>query len=599
LLFLYGVLPCLFLREPRLEKWRLIKRGALFGFFILLGVGIGSIQLFPAWDFAADSFRRKSSLAFCAEFSYAPESLFTLLCPNFFGLVPDIKWTEVYWGRNNWWEMCMYIGILPLIAAVVGVFSAPRRERWLLVICALVFFVLALGAYTPLFPLLYHCAPFFDTFRGTSKFSFMVLFCLVTLAGYGFERLFESGADGKTRRIAVWVGLVASVLLLLFVALVSVVLIPGHGEIGSHWQDLMYWRYAQEGLPGPDNWSLEDPAILTRTGNLAAKSLVRALGILTLTVGLFGMLMQRKPWGHCFFFPAVCVVLLLDSGSFVIPKLETFNPQTALFPQEFLEALPKRVEPVRLFDGSEGYSNLSMHHGFSSIGGYTGNTLLRYNNFVNRSQGKALTALQTSAKFEALHPVFRMLSLEYLALLPDEALPADMKVVARSKKGTLLVEYPQHSPRVFLATSPHACRKQQEAFDYIFDDKADLLGAPAIETPDSLPANEALTDGEKAEITVFSPNRVEVRVKASCSRVLVLDEMYEKNWVARINGKKTPIYPANYIFRGVIVPAGESTVVFSYESKAFENGLWVSIISLGIVLVFGGIVWGKRKKQGD
>jgi hypothetical protein len=179
-------------------------------------------------------------------------------------------------------------------------------------------------------------------------------------------------------------------------------------------------------------------------------------------------------------------------------------------------------------------------------------------------------------------------------LRPNQA-SAQFKTVAQIQDGRTLVEFSNKSPRVFLATQPRVCAKPDEAFDYIFDDKADLLNSPGIETTDALPAGAALLPTESAETTDFSYNRVTVRVHAAQPRMLVLNEMYEKNWTAQVNGEETSVYPANYIFRSVLVPAGESTVVFAYESKAFVRGMRLSGISLCAILGFGMVFWRRQK----
>jgi len=51
--------------------------------------------------------------------------------------------------------------------------------------------VLALGAHTPLFPMLYHGVPGFDKFRGSSKFILLASMFLSLLAGIGFAQLLK------------------------------------------------------------------------------------------------------------------------------------------------------------------------------------------------------------------------------------------------------------------------------------------------------------------------------------------------------------------------------------------------------------------------
>ena len=49
---------------------------------------------------------------------------------------------------------------------------------------------------------------------------------------------------------------------------------------------------------------------------------------------------------------------------------------------------------------------------------------------------------------------------------------------------------------------------------------------------------------------------------------------------ARVNGRETPILPANYAFRAVAVPAGPVILELSYWPPALTPGLWVTALSL-------------------
>jgi uncharacterized membrane protein YfhO len=56
-------------------------------------------------------------------------------------------------------------------------------------------------------------------------------------------------------------------------------------------------------------------------------------------------------------------------------------------------------------------------------------------------------------------------------------------------------------------------------------------------------------------------------------------------WRASIDGKPTPILTANYLFRGVLVPAGRSIVAFDYWPNSFVYGAYISAASLVVVLM--------------
>ena len=63
---------------------------------------------------------------------------------------------------------------------------------------------------------------------------------------------------------------------------------------------------------------------------------------------------------------------------------------------------------------------------------------------------------------------------------------------------------------------------------------------------------------------------------------------------AYVNGQPAPILSANYLFRGVLVPAGKSMVEFRYEPRSFQAGL---ALSLAAFMVLAGLIWRERRNR--
>ncbi|MBI2370187.1 MAG: YfhO family protein [Deltaproteobacteria bacterium] len=75
---------------------------------------------------------------------------------------------------------------------------------------------------------------------------------------------------------------------------------------------------------------------------------------------------------------------------------------------------------------------------------------------------------------------------------------------------------------------------------------------------------------------------------------MLLDAHYP-GWRARVNGREVPVLRANYAFRAVRIPEGESTVVYFYAPAAVRVGLVLS--GLGLVLVAGVAVACLRARR--
>jgi len=70
-------------------------------------------------------------------------------------------------------------------------------------------------------------------------------------------------------------------------------------------------------------------------------------------------------------------------------------------------------------------------------------------------------------------------------------------------------------------------------------------------------------------------------------------DTYFPGWVANVNGRPTEIYCADYNFRAVTLPAGKSTIRFSYQPNSLRIGMALSLISL---LALGGVWFWSRKR---
>ncbi len=138
---------------------------------MLLALGLSAVQLLPMQELARQSTRQAASLAMCAAFSFPLENALTFLMPEFFG----DTFHSLSWGRYLFWDMCGYCGIITLLLAAMALIPAgcrpdARQHIRLFAAGILIFTILALGSYTPLFALLYAHVPGFNFVRGNAKF---------------------------------------------------------------------------------------------------------------------------------------------------------------------------------------------------------------------------------------------------------------------------------------------------------------------------------------------------------------------------------------------------------------------------------------------
>lgn len=104
---------------------------------------------------------------------------------------------------------------------------------------------------------------------------------------------------------------------------------------------------------------------------------------------------------------------------------------------------------------------------------------------------------------------------------------------------------------------------------------------------ESLPQELTFGTGS-ARLVRTDVNNQEFIVETTAPALFYVSDAYFPGWNALVNGKEMHIYRANYNFRGVLVPQGESRVVFRYEPVSYEAGKIISILSF---LLLGVLTW--------
>ena len=109
---------------------------------VILGLGLGAIQLVPMAELVTHSFREgRASLSQILGWAYPIRRLLTFLTPNFFGNPAHHSYLDVFsgqviqseqpidWGIKNYVEGGAYLGILPLFLAALAVLNTvPQRS---------------------------------------------------------------------------------------------------------------------------------------------------------------------------------------------------------------------------------------------------------------------------------------------------------------------------------------------------------------------------------------------------------------------------------------------------------------------------------------
>jgi hypothetical protein len=149
-------------------------------------------------------------------------------------------------------------------------------------------------------------------------------------------------------------------------------------------------------------------------------------------------------------------------------------------------------------------------------------------------------------------------------------------------------------PRTYLAGSYLVVHNEEESLLAIKDHILDLSRLVVLEDAEpSFPSPETATETGLARISAYGIHKVRIEVQALKPAILVLTDSFYPGWVALVDGRETPIWRANSLFRAVEVGPGDHTVIFSYRPATFR---WGAAITLGmLVLVVIGLLVEYKK----
>jgi hypothetical protein len=133
-----------------------------------------------------------------------------------------------------------------------------------------------------------------------------------------------------------------------------------------------------------------------------------------------------------------------------------------------------------------------------------------------------------------------------------------------------------------------------------FDSRSQVIlkGSPRPgQAVSSVGSNQAVPD---ARVDWHEDRPTSLRMTVSSPRPgwLVLLDSWDPGWKAEVDGREAAVVRANVGFRAVRVPAGTSTVSFSYEPASVVAGAVLSGVVIVATLVFVVVAWTTRRHPG-
>jgi len=302
-------------------------------------------------------------------------------------------------------------------------------------------------------------------------------------------------------------------------------------------------------------------------------------------------------------------LVLVDLGGYAAAFNPTTDPQLFRRQPDVLTAFRSASTPFRKatilpgndLDNRTAQETLAvswgMVYGIEDINGFNSLQPRRYTDYLFGPQVEDVSygLLSGARLLRPQSPILSALNVKYVLVPSNLAPPIGSpfrQVFANAQ--VRIYENPQAYPRAYFADTVRGETDPQALLRAVTADGFDGRQLALVESaqPPALGTAIGVTNADTVTITHSSANQIALSTSAAQQRFLVLSEMYFPGWYATVDGVETPIYRTNYLFRGIVAPAGRHTVLFVYRPTSALVGVGISLAALAIIGFL--LRWPKR-----
>lgn len=595
-----GILVCFALYEAIKAKEifkNFIKPSLFLLAGLILAVGANCCNLYMTYDYGKDSMRGKSELTdtedkktggldkdYATAWSYGIAETIDLLVPNFMGGasmseldetsetfktlkangVPNakkvVKSMPTYWGEQPITSGPVYIGAIVIFLFIFGLLYVEGTTKWWLALASLFSILLAWGHnFMPLTDLFLDYFPGYNKFRTVSMILVVAEFTMPLLAILALKKFFEDELKELAfKKLAIALGITGGFLLLL-------IFTSGLWSFaGTHDSEI---------LP---EWLL--PSLIEDRKAMMSSDLWRSLLLVIITFAILSLVRFQKLKQ----IPAICLLSalvmvdmipvnkrFLNNDDFVKPAKDYFKANAA---NKTILADKDPNFRVMNFTVSP-FNDASTSYFHKSIGGYHGAKMKRYQELIDSCLSKR--------NFD----VYNMLNTKYF-IIPGE----NQQPVAQRNPEALGNAWFVESVHMV----PNADTEIKSLKDFNPEKEAFVDMRFTVN-------NRELQVDSAASITLnsYAPMDLVYTSNNSHDGVAIFSEIYyDKGWNAYIDEEKVSYFRANYVLRGLEIPAGQHKIEFKFEPQTYYTCNRISLISSVILLLgfLAAVIWEVRKK---
>ncbi|MBR5117577.1 MAG: YfhO family protein [Muribaculaceae bacterium] len=483
-----------------------------------------------------------------------------------------------YFGDQPFTSGPVYVGALIFALFILSLFVVKGPIKWALLVATVISILLSWGHnFMGLTGWFIDHFPMYNKFRTVSSILVIAEFTIPLMAVLALKEMFtQEDFFKKNGKIFYGVFGACALLCLLFAMSPSIF---GGGPTESDSLNLLRASQGQISMEQVPNTA--GAAAVLRHG-LVSGDAWRSLIIILLGFGVL-MLYKFRKLNAMVTGLIVAAIVLVDMFAVNKRYLNEDNfVDPATLPSTTFEKTP--ADATILADTTQNYRVMDMQ-GFmqprssyfhKTVGGYHAAKLTRYNDLIERQIANNNIS------------VLNMLNAKWFIVDAENA-----------------QQNPEALGNAWFVDTLTYVKTADEEMKFLDDFDPAKQAVADVKFKDALKEATPADTADYIEETTYAPNKLTYHAHSANGGLAVFSEIYFPwGWTATIDGKEAPIGRVNYVLRGLQVPAGDHTIVFTFDPQEVHKTETVAKTSVYLILllVLGALGWGiysglRRKKE--
>ncbi len=492
----------------------------------------------------------------------------------------------MYWGKQPGVNGPVYIGAGVVFLFLMGIFAGKSHYRWWLLGTAVIGIFIAWGKnFLPFFNFMYDYFPLYNKFRAMTMAT-TITELAVPLLGFIFLKELLLNELEVTRTMKILKIITGSTLGLLAVFYL----------FGTNLFDFSAGKDA-----GVDIQILK----LIKTDRIALfkSDVLRSCFFVAVAAGVVYAIIKKSIQPQIL---AIILGLSITADLWTVDKRylnedKYVKTRKALVPFKISDA-SKSIKQIatgqyRVFNVSNGTSgainDASTAYFHHDIGGYSSVKLMIYQDLIDYSLGQEMRAIeqlvgQMKKQIGKVDPAYMnqyMAKSNVINMLNTQFIITDPKQV------------PFKNPHAFgNAWLVKETKSMQSPDSALFGLSTNNLSTTGLILGENSTSKSYAGNGEISLLN-YKANELHYSFNSQSEEFAVFSEVFYKGWNAYIDKKLVDHVRANYVLRGLEIPAGKHEIVFKFEPEMYSNGEVMALISsILVLLLFGFTVYREFNK---